>query len=113
MIAERTEGLSAADIKILVRDAIFEPVRRCQRAKCFKQIAVASDAGPKLMWTPCSPGSDGAVEKSLMDIPPAELEAPGVLASDFDGAIERTRPSVSQSDLTAYEEWTSTYGMDG
>ena len=29
-LASRTEGFSGSDISILVRDAIMEPVRRCQ-----------------------------------------------------------------------------------
>lgn len=34
--AKRTEQFSGSDIAILVRDAVYEPVRRLQTAKKFK-----------------------------------------------------------------------------
>merc|ERR1712159_722807 len=78
-IAERIESYSGADISILVRDAIFEPVRRCRRAKTFMRVTASQpDGSSKLMWTPCSPGMQGAVEMSLMDVPSEELLEPDV-----------------------------------
>ena len=37
-LAERTEGYSGADIAVLVRDALMEPVRKVQQATHFKQV---------------------------------------------------------------------------
>lgn len=37
-LAARTEGLSGADISIMVRDALMEPVRTCQIATHFKKV---------------------------------------------------------------------------
>lgn len=112
-IAERTNGYSGADMSILVRDAIFEPVRRCQRAKFFERVTKANKDGVvKQWWRPCSPGSPGAVEMTLMQVPRDELLEPDVLASDFELAIEKCRPSVSQDDLKQYEDWTAQYGSE-
>lgn len=108
-IADRTEGFSGADISILTRDALFEPVRRCQRAMSFKRI----EKGGKMYWTPCSPGADGAVAMKLMDVPAIELLSPDVLPTDFDAALEKVRPSVSPADLKDHEAFTSTFGMEG
>lgn len=108
-IAARTEGFSGADISILTRDALFEPVRRCQRAMAFKRV----QKGGKLYWTPCSPGADGAVAMKLMDVPASELLSPDVLPSDFEAALEKVRPSVSPADLKDHEAFTSTFGMEG
>jgi vacuolar protein-sorting-associated protein 4 len=113
-IAKRADGFSGADISILVRDAIFEPVRRCRRAKTFKRVSQAGPDGVvREYWTPCSPGVPGAVEKSLMDVPAAELLEPRVLVGDFELALEKCRPSVSPGDLKAHEEFTKDFGMDG
>lgn len=43
--AKATENYSGSDIAILVRDAVYEPVRRLQTTKKFKQV------GNK--WVPC------------------------------------------------------------
>merc|ERR1712107_566243 len=52
-IATRADGFSGADISILVRDAIFEPVRRCRRAKTFKRVSQAGPDGVvREYWTP-------------------------------------------------------------
>merc|ERR1719382_116648 len=99
-IADRAENFSGADMSILVRDAIYEPVRRCRRAKFFKRVSqVGEDGVTREYWTPCSPGDPQGVGKTLMEINGKELLEPDVLASDFESAIEKVRPSVSPDDL--------------
>ena len=44
--AEHTETYSGSDLSILVRDAVYEPVRRLQQAKKFKKL-------PSGKYTPC------------------------------------------------------------
>ena len=39
-IAEATDGFSGADMNILVRQAIMEPVRKCKNATHFKTVMV-------------------------------------------------------------------------
>lgn len=109
LVGEKAEGFSGADMGILVRDAIFEPVRRCQRARTFKKV----NKDGKVWWTPCSPGDPSACEKTLFDIDPQELLAPDVTIEDFEHALERCRPSVSPEDLKAQEDFTRDYGMEG
>lgn len=111
--ASRTDGFSGADMSILVRDAIFEPVRRCQRAKFFERVSRAGKDGVvKQYWRPCSPAAPGAVEMSLMKVPRDELLEPDVLPSDFEMAVEKCRPSVNSEDLKAYEDWTAQFGSE-
>ena len=50
--AHKTDQYSASDISILVRDAVYEPVRRLQLAKKFKKTQNGK-------WTPCREGEDG------------------------------------------------------
>lgn len=42
---------SGSDINVLIRDASFEPLRKCERAQKFKTII---DNGVE-KWTPCGP----------------------------------------------------------
>ena len=49
--AERTDNFSGSDIATLVRDAVYEPLRRLQSATKFKKV------GDKYM--PCREGEDG------------------------------------------------------
>lgn len=114
-IARQAEGFSGADMSILVRDAIFEPVRRCRRAKFFKRVSKVdpNDGVARQFWTPCSPGDADRVEKSLMEIEGKELLKPDVLFSDFEAALEKVRPSVSPDDLQQHQEFTNNFGMDG
>lgn len=113
-VAERTEGFSGADISILVRDAIFEPVRRCRRAQTFCRVSrTGHDGQPRQYWTPCSPGASGAVQMTLFEVPSEELLEPEVLPTDFEIALEKCRPSVSPGDLQQHEEFTAQFGMEG
>merc|ERR1719253_1375767 len=90
--AEQTTMFSGADMQILVRDAIMEPVRRCGRAKTFQRVtAPGRDGQPKEFWTPCSPGAPGAVEMSMMDVKGDELLEPAVTHGDFEAAKHRTK----------------------
>lgn len=45
-LAARTENYSGSDINILIRDAVYEPVRRLQLAKEFKKLKNGK-------WAPC------------------------------------------------------------
>mmetsp|Transcript_22091 Transcript_22091/g.61921 ORF Transcript_22091/g.61921 Transcript_22091/m.61921 type:complete len:446 (+) Transcript_22091:27-1364(+) len=112
-IAERTDGFSGADMSILVRDAIMEPIRRCRRAKCFKQVAkTGPDGAVRTLWTPCSPGDPAGTAMELMQVPDDELLPPNVLGADFEAALERCRPSVSPEDLGRFEDWTKQFGSE-
>lgn len=46
--AKRTENFSGSDIAILVRDAVYQPVRRFQTATKFKLV--------NGKYMPCEPG---------------------------------------------------------
>ena len=50
--ANKTDQYSASDISILVRDAVYEPIRRLQLATKFKKTQEGK-------WTPCREGEDG------------------------------------------------------
>jgi len=112
-IAERCHNFSGADISILTRDALMEPVRRTRKAKCFKQIQVQVNGVTKLQWTPCSPADPAAKEMGMMEIVPEELAEPKVVASDFEASLEKCKSSVSQDQLKDHDKWTEEFGMEG
>lgn len=104
--AHKTEQYSASDISILVRDAVYEPVRRLQLAKQFRKL-------PNGKWTPCREGEQGE-NKSWTDFKDqTELDIGEVSHLDMEAALKRTKPSVDQNQLKEYEEFTGSFGQDG
>mmetsp|Transcript_6498 Transcript_6498/g.16051 ORF Transcript_6498/g.16051 Transcript_6498/m.16051 type:complete len:448 (+) Transcript_6498:275-1618(+) len=125
---EITEGSSGADIKILVQEALMQPLRRCQKAKQFyvdeegfykpcEKFPACSTCPPKLSTDP--PGKDyscddcGAMRMSLWDVPTEKLKAPKVLYSDFQTVMKCSVSSVSPEELERFKEWTRLFGQDG
>jgi vacuolar protein-sorting-associated protein 4 len=45
-LAQATEGFSGSDIKSLIKDAVYEPIRKLQKATFFKKINTGK-------WKPC------------------------------------------------------------
>jgi vacuolar protein-sorting-associated protein 4 len=105
VLAETTDGYSGSDIAVLVRNALMEPVRKCQNATHF--VLVPGDK-----WTPCSPGEKGAVAMELMQIPGDKLIPPVVTMRDFERAMLTARPSVSKEDLKEYVKFTEDFGSE-
>uniref|UniRef100_A0A6U4ZFE5 AAA+ ATPase domain-containing protein n=1 Tax=Hemiselmis andersenii TaxID=464988 RepID=A0A6U4ZFE5_HEMAN len=122
-LATRTDGFSGSDISILVRDAIMEPVRRCQDAVAFKWIEVevpGKEGEPAQMvkkLQPCAPSTPNSLKMSLMELAsehgPEKLIAPPVTFNDFSKTLERCKPSVSQEDLQEFQKFTLDFGQDG
>ncbi|XP_076822275.1 vacuolar protein sorting-associated protein 4B-like [Clavelina lepadiformis] len=112
-----TDGYSGADIGIVVRDALMEPVRKVQRATHFKKVRGPSRDDPNVivddLLTPCSPGDPQAVEMAWLDVPGEKLLEPPVSMSDMLRAKENTRPTVNSKDLLLFENFTKDFGMEG
>ena len=65
-LAVNTDGFSGADMNILVRDACYEPLRRCQNAKKFKKVGNG--------WFPCKPSDSQGTELNFMDLEGKNLQ---------------------------------------
>uniref|UniRef100_A0A671RT66 vesicle-fusing ATPase n=1 Tax=Sinocyclocheilus anshuiensis TaxID=1608454 RepID=A0A671RT66_9TELE len=65
-LARKTDGYSGADISIIVRDALMQPVR-----KVHNSSVMVDD-----LLTPCSPGDPDAIEMTWMDVPSDKLLEP-------------------------------------
>lgn len=73
---------SGADISIVVKDALMQPVRKVQTATHFKKVRGPSPKDPNLivddLLTPCSPGDPGAIEMSWSELEGDKLAEPPV-----------------------------------
>lgn len=106
LLGEMTEGYSGADIAVVVKDALMQPIRKIQSATHFKRTQ-----DEKL--TPCSPGDPDAIEMSWMQIEADELQEPDLTIKDFIKAIKTTRPTVNEADLKKQIDFTNDFGQEG
>ena len=124
-LGELTAGASGSDIEVMVKEALMEPVRRCQRARQFKldendkyvpceKYPNCAYCTPKLSTDP--PGMDydcehcGALRMTLWDVPPDKLDAPPVEVRDFEMVMRHSHSTVSAEELKRYSEWTALFG---
>ena len=127
-LGEITKGASGSDIEVMVKEALMEPLRRCQQAKQFlveddgnyvpcEKYPNCSQCTPKLSTDP--PGIDytckhcGALRMTLWDVPPERLEAPPVRYSDFEKVMKHACTTVSEEELKRFTDWTAMFGQDG
>lgn len=110
-LADESDGYSGADIGVIVRDALFQPVRKCSAATHFKKVY--KDGVEYL--SPCSPTDrdTSRTEIDLMSVPSDRLLPPDVGMDDFAMALENTKPSVGTTDLDRYMTWTANFGLEG
>lgn len=116
-LARKTDGYSGADISIIVRDALMQPVRKVQSATHFKKVHGPSRTTPGQivddLLTPCSPGDPGAIEMTWMEVPGDKLLEPIVCMSDMLCSLATTRPTVNAEDLLKVKKFTDDFGQEG
>jgi len=112
LLAAETEGFSGSDISVLVRDALYEPVRIAQIATHFKKVPDPAGEHPHL-WEPCPPSAKGAVEMDLYAIGQGMLKPLDTTIAHFEHSVQSTKPSVSPGDLQRFEDWTKQFGQEG
>ncbi|KAI9589012.1 vacuolar protein sorting-associated protein 4B [Glossina fuscipes] len=117
VLAGKTDGYSGADISIVVRDALMEPVRKVQTATHFKRVTGPSPTDKETicddLLLPCSPGDEGAIEMSWMDVPSDKLYEPPVTMRDMLKSLSRTKPTVNEEDLIKLRKFTEDFGQEG
>lgn len=116
-LGEKTEGYSGADISVLVRDSLMQPVRKVQTATHFRKVSGPSRTDPEVivddLLTPCSPGCPGAIEMSWMDVPGEKLLEPVVTMSDVLLSLANSKPTVNDDDMTKLRQFMEDFGQEG
>jgi vacuolar protein-sorting-associated protein 4 len=127
-LGEITEGASGSDIQVLVKEALMQPLRRCQQAKQFyvdkKGYYHPCDKYPNCSKCPPKLSSDkpgtnytckacGSLRKTLWEVPAEKLLAPQVVREDFEKVMRNSVTTVSPEELQRFTEWTKMFGQDG
>jgi vacuolar protein-sorting-associated protein 4 len=110
-IAKECDNFSGSDINSLVKNACYEPLRRFQKAKYFKQIGTNSSNKP--VYVSCAPSDPGAQMIRKEDLSGDQVSKGKITVEDFYKALSNTKSTVGMGDLKKYEEWTKDFGMDG
>uniref|UniRef100_A0A8C3SXV4 vesicle-fusing ATPase n=2 Tax=Chelydra serpentina TaxID=8475 RepID=A0A8C3SXV4_CHESE len=116
-LGKRTDGYSGADISVIVRDALMQPVRKVQSATHFKKVRAPSLTDPNIliedMLIPCSPGDPNAIEMTWVDVPGDKLLEPVVSMADMLRSLASTKPTVNEQDLEKLTKFTKDFGQEG
>ncbi|XP_054165243.1 vacuolar protein sorting-associated protein 4-like [Oppia nitens] len=117
ILAKKTDGFSGADISVLIRDALMQPVRKVQSATHFKKVSGQSRTDPNEtiddLLTPCSPGERGAIEMSWVNVPGDKLLEPVVSMSDMLLSLANSKPTVNENDLKKLKSFMDDFGQEG
>lgn len=110
-LAEKCEGWSGSDLKVMCRDAIMHPVRMATAATHFRKLVVDNEE----MYSPCSPGDpDGEeVQGGIMAIASRKMHLPDVTRFHLEQALANSKPSVNPETLAMYQKFTAERGQDG
>jgi len=116
-LGQMTDGYSGADISLVVRDALMQPVRRVQTATHFKQTDGKDPKDPEKyrydLWTPCGPGEPGAVEKTWMEVDGDTLLEPPVDFKMMLKSLQNQKKTVNDEDLTKLFKFAEDFGQEG
>ena len=133
LLGHRAEGYSGSDIAVVVREALMEPLRKCQVAKQFMIDHVGNyhpcEDYPNCSNCPMQLSDEmkssinyssekicrycNAERKSLYDVPSDKLIVPLITFKDFEKALTRSHSSVGTDELKRFTDWTAEFGQDG
>jgi vacuolar protein-sorting-associated protein 4 len=105
-----TSGYSGDDIKNVVRDALMEPLREALTSNYF---VYEEDQDGNAWWFPCTRETEGCREVSMHELPDDQVQCASVCVAHFLTSLMKTKPTVGQSELVAYEDWTRQFGQSG
>lgn len=116
-LAAKSEGYSGADVGIVVRDALMQPVRKVQTATHFKKVRGPNPVNKSNivddLLTPCSPGDPNAIEMTWNDVPGDKLYEPPVSMFDMLSSLSSVKPTVNENDLQKLQKFAEDFGQEG
>jgi len=114
-LGAHSEGFSGSDIDHVVKDVLYEPVRKTQEATHF--MTVQQPDGKPPHFVPCSPGNPQAWASSLEQLSSlgygVQVMPPMITVNDFRKVLLRARPTVAKKDLEDHERFTKEFGEEG
>lgn len=110
-IAKECDNFSGSDINSLVKNACYEPLRRFQKAKYFRQVGTNSNNKP--VYMSCAPSDPGAQLIRKEDLTGDQVKKNKISVEDFYKALSNTKSTVGKEDLVRYDAWTKDFGMEG
>ena len=111
ILADLTEGYSGSDIATVTRDAVYQPLRKCESAQYFKKV---DDGKGSYYYYPCEEDDIGAIKTTLQNLPePEKLKPPNVCFEDYLVALQKIKPTVTAVDLKKNEDFTQEFGQEG
>ena len=112
-----SERYSGADIKIVVKGALMQRVKKLKQATHYCRLTRPDLDDPEKMssyyLTPCSPTAIGARPISREDIDPDVIILPQVTMDDLESSINTQKPSCNDDDLTRLNTFTEEFGQKG
>lgn len=134
-MGEQSEGYSGSDIAVVVREALMEPLRKCQAAQQFMVDAQGNyhpcvdypncpncpmSLHVQLHGVECAPPGEktvcrycGARRMTLYDVPSENLVVPLIVYGDFEKALRKAHSSVGADELSRFVSWTEEFGQEG
>ncbi|XP_060797310.1 vacuolar protein sorting-associated protein 4B-like [Neoarius graeffei] len=116
-LGQKTAHYSGADISIIVRDALMQPIRKVQSATHFKKVRGKTwknqDEIVDDLLTPCSPSDPNAIKMTWVDVEADKLLEPIVSMEDMLRSLEKTKPTVNDEDLKKLVKFTEDFGQEG
>jgi vacuolar protein-sorting-associated protein 4 len=114
-VGEATVGYSGADIAVVARNAMWQPIKRLRAATHFKKVSRMDQEGNQRddMLEACRPDdTDPArVAMTWMDIAdPSQLAQPELSITDFRDALSVSSFSLTKEDLVPYAEFDRRWG---
>ncbi|GAA6100079.1 vacuolar protein sorting-associated protein 4B-like [Tachysurus ichikawai] len=116
-LGQKTEHYSGADISIIVRDALMQPIRKVQSATHFKKVRGKPWNNQEVLeddlLTPCSPSDPNALKMTWVDVEADKLLEPIVSMEDMLRSVEKNKPTVNDEDLKKLVKFTEDFGQEG
>lgn len=113
-LGAQAEGFSGSDIDHVVKDVLYEPVRKTQEATHFKTVPQPDGTEH---YVPCSPGDPAAWPCTLETLADkgyaSQVHPPKITKNDFVKVLLKARPTVAKADLEVHERFTAEFGEEG